>query len=69
MNSLLTEEQRLVQSSVRDFVAKEVEPNIRKAYMEERFPTEIIPRWANLGLLGRQPGATAAPAWTASPTA
>jgi glutaryl-CoA dehydrogenase len=52
INSLLTEEQRLVQSSVRDFVAKEVEPKIRKAYMEERFPTEIIPAMGELGLLG-----------------
>src|SRR5947209_13194350 len=52
LNALLTEQQRLVQSSVRDFVAKEVEPKIRKAYMDERFPTEIIPTLGELGLLG-----------------
>ncbi len=51
-NSLLTEEQRLVQSSVRDFVAKEIEPKIRKSYMEEKFPTELIPKLGELGLLG-----------------
>jgi glutaryl-CoA dehydrogenase len=52
VNSLLTEEQRLVQASVRDFVAKEIEPKIRKCYMEEKFPTEIIPKLGELGLLG-----------------
>jgi len=52
IQDLLSAEQRLVQSSVRDFVAKEVEPKIRSAYLEERFPTEIIPQLGALGLLG-----------------
>jgi glutaryl-CoA dehydrogenase len=52
MSELLTEEQRLVQSSVRDYVTKQVEPKISKAYLEERFPTEIIPQLGELGLLG-----------------
>jgi glutaryl-CoA dehydrogenase len=50
--SLLTEEQRLVQATVRDFVAKEIEPRIRKCYLDEAFPTEIIPKLGELGLLG-----------------
>ena len=52
LNSLLTEEQRLVQASVRDFVAKEVEPRIQKSYMNEEFPLDIIPKLGELGLLG-----------------
>ena len=52
IQELLTEEQRLVQSTVRDFVAKEVEPKICTAYLEERFPTDIIPKLGALGLLG-----------------
>ncbi len=52
VNALLTEEQRLVQSSVRAFVAKEIEPKIQKAYLNEEFPTEIIPKLGELGLLG-----------------
>src|SRR4051812_38557246 len=52
VNALLTEEQRLVQSTVRDFVTKELEPKIQKAYMEERFPTEVIPKLGEMGLLG-----------------
>lgn len=52
LNSLLTEEQRLVQSSVRDFVAKELEGKIAKHYLNETFPTDIIPKLGELGLLG-----------------
>jgi glutaryl-CoA dehydrogenase len=52
LNAVLTEEQRLVQSSVREFVQKELEPRIQKCYLEERFPTEIIPQLGELGLLG-----------------
>ena len=52
VQSLLTEEQRLVQASVREFVAKELEPVIASCYLEERFPTAIIPKLGALGLLG-----------------
>jgi len=51
-DALLTEEQRLIQKTVRDFVAKEVEPLIGKSYMKEEFPTQIIPQLGELGLLG-----------------
>lgn len=49
---LLNDEQRMVQQTVRDFVAKEVEPKIVKAYRTEDFPTELIPKLGELGLLG-----------------
>jgi len=52
ISSLLTEEQRLVEASVREFVSKEVEPLIKDCYLEERFPNQIIPRLGELGLLG-----------------
>ncbi len=52
VQSLLSDEQRLVQATVRDFVAKEVEPKIQKAYLNEEFPTEVIPKMGALGLLG-----------------
>lgn len=52
MNALLTEEQRLVQQSVRDFVQKEVEPLIQKAYLNEEFPRSLIPRLGEMGVLG-----------------
>lgn len=52
IDALLTEEQRLVQNTVRDFTAKEIEPQIAKCYLEERFPTDIIGKLGELGLLG-----------------
>lgn len=52
MNDLLSEEQRLVQSTVRDFIDKEVSKKIVAAYRSENFPNEIIPRLGELGLLG-----------------
>jgi glutaryl-CoA dehydrogenase len=50
--SLLSDEQRLVAKSVRDFVSKEVEPVIAKCYLKEEFPTQVIPKLGELGLLG-----------------
>jgi glutaryl-CoA dehydrogenase len=52
LTSTLTDEQKLVQSSVRDFVVKEIEPRIQKAWMNEEFPTDLISKLGNLGLLG-----------------
>jgi len=51
-DALLTDEQRLVQKSVRDYVSREVEPLIAKAYLAEEFPTNIIPGLGELGVLG-----------------
>jgi len=52
LTNTLTDEQKLVQSSVRDFVVKEIEPRIQKAWMDEEFPTDLIGKLGNLGLLG-----------------
>jgi glutaryl-CoA dehydrogenase len=52
IGSLLNDEQRLVQQTVRDFVSRELEPKIQKCYLEEKFPTELIPQFGELGLLG-----------------
>ena len=48
----LTEEERLVQDSVARLVDAEVLPIIRKAFEEHRFPKELVPKLAELGLLG-----------------
>ena len=52
LQSMLSDEQRLVESSVRDFISKEVEPKVVEHYRAESFPTEIIPSLGALGLLG-----------------
>jgi len=52
IQSLLTEEQRLTETTVRDFVQNEIEPTIQKAYRNEEFPLHLIPKMGELGILG-----------------
>ncbi len=52
VNELLTEEQKMVAHSVRQFVADKAEPLIQSAYRTEDFPTSLIPEFGQLGLLG-----------------
>src|SRR3954453_12994298 len=48
----LTEEQRLLEQSVREWGAREVAPKIRELDREHRFDRNILPQMAELGLLG-----------------
>ena len=48
----LTEEQRLLEQSVREWGAREVAPKIRELDREHRFDKNILPQMAALGLLG-----------------
>jgi len=52
LDDLLTDEERLVRSSVREFVDNEFMPLIRQHYRDGKFPVEIIPKIGQLGLLG-----------------
>ena len=52
VRACLSDEERLVQDSVARFVAAEVAPLIRGCFEQHRFPHELIPGLANLGLLG-----------------
>ena len=52
MDFELSEQHTLLRSTVRDFFEKEVKPHARAWDEEERFPMEIVPRLAELGLLG-----------------
>lgn len=52
LNPLLSEEQRAVRDTVRSFVDAEVLPVIRGAWHEGVFPRQLVPRFAELGLLG-----------------
>jgi glutaryl-CoA dehydrogenase (non-decarboxylating) len=52
MNFDLTEEQRLLEQSVREWAGREVAPHIRELDREHRFDRNIFPQMASLGLLG-----------------
>jgi glutaryl-CoA dehydrogenase len=52
IDSALSEEERAVRDSIRQFVDEKVIPVIGKAYVEGRFPREIIPQMAELGVFG-----------------
>jgi glutaryl-CoA dehydrogenase len=52
VRGLLTEEERMVQDSVARLVDDRVLPVIQKCFEEHRFPKELVPELAALGLLG-----------------
>ena len=52
IDSLLSEEERAVRDSVRAFVDERVLPIIGGCYVEGRFPREIVPAMAELGVFG-----------------
>ena len=51
-DSLLTEEELMVRNTVREFATNEIIPTLQQANRDEKFPMELIPRFAELGLLG-----------------
>lgn len=52
MNLLLSEEEKLLQASVRDFVDRELVPRARELDENESFPWENIAGLASMGLMG-----------------
>jgi len=52
IGGLLSDEERLVQREVRKYVETEITPIIAACFEEARFPTQLIPSLAELGVLG-----------------
>src|SRR5258706_1959234 len=52
LDSVLSEEERAVRDTIRAFVDEKVLPIIGDCYIEGRFPKELIPEMAELGLFG-----------------
>ncbi len=52
IDAALTEEERAVRDSVRRFVDEKVLPIIGTAYVDGRFPKELIPEMGELGVFG-----------------
>jgi glutaryl-CoA dehydrogenase len=52
LNELLSPEDKMTRNSVRQFVQREVMPNIERHFADESFPLELIPKLAELGIFG-----------------
>ncbi len=52
LDGQLTEEERLVRDTARDYAQEKLQPRVTSAYMEERFDREIFDEMGALGLLG-----------------
>jgi len=52
IDELFSEEERLVRDTVRNFVTDKILPIIEDHYEKAKFPVELIPEIASLGLLG-----------------
>ena len=50
--ALLSDDERLIRDTVGRFVDREVTPIMADCFAEERFPSELVPRLAELGLFG-----------------
>jgi glutaryl-CoA dehydrogenase len=52
IQSLLSEEELMIRDLVRDFVSEEVIPIIEKYNREGKFPLQLVPKMAEIGLFG-----------------
>jgi glutaryl-CoA dehydrogenase len=52
VGALLSDDERLIRDTVGRFVDREVTPIIADCFAAERFPVELVPRLAELGLFG-----------------
>ncbi len=52
LNGQLTEEERLVRDTARDYAQEKLLPRVTSAYLDERFDREIMSEMGELGLLG-----------------
>ena len=52
LEGLFTDDERMVRETVREFVTKEVLPDIGQHFREGTFPAHLVPRMGELGLLG-----------------
>ncbi|WP_066830061.1 acyl-CoA dehydrogenase family protein [Rufibacter ruber] len=52
IDDLLTEEHKLIRQTMRDFVKREISPNIEKWAQDAHFPSEIVPKFGEVGAFG-----------------
>jgi alkylation response protein AidB-like acyl-CoA dehydrogenase len=54
MDFALTEQQQLLRRAVRKFAEAEIRPHVRESDAAQHFPRELVPKLAELGLMGIQ---------------
>jgi glutaryl-CoA dehydrogenase len=52
LDTFLTSEEKMTRNTVKQFVQREILPNIEQHFANETFPREIIPQMAELGFFG-----------------
>ena len=52
IDELLTDEHKLIRKSIRDFVKKEISPNIEKWAQDAYFPSDIVKKFGDVGAFG-----------------
>src|SRR5215468_9311676 len=52
IDPLLTDEERMIRDTVRRFVRERYLPRAAELFEEEKFPTDLVPQIAEMGLLG-----------------
>jgi glutaryl-CoA dehydrogenase len=52
IDDLLTEEHKLIRQTLRDFVKREISPNIEKWAQDAHFPSEIVKKFGDVGAFG-----------------
>ena len=52
IDDLLTEEHKLIRQTMRDFVKREISPYIEKWAQDAHFPSEIVPKFGEVGAFG-----------------
>ena len=52
VDTLLSEEERAIRDTVRDWVDENLMPVIAEAYVAGKFPKQLVPQMAELGLFG-----------------
>lgn len=52
IDSLLSEEELMIRNTVREFVTEEVIPIIEEYNRDSKFPKQLIPKMAEMGLFG-----------------
>lgn len=52
LDAQLTQEERMIRDSIREFVNAEIMPIIEDCFMKDHFPVHLIPKFAEMGTLG-----------------